>query len=231
MLVAMSYLSACSIKNLSPKDDCKIRTYTNFGLQSYTSKQFGTHQPVRIAVLPFEVPETFAYHTGTAGSYGAELANRVKAELVRSEEPYIVEYFSEAKWVGKKEDFFDGNYAALNVARNAGYDLIVLGYLTDITPQGLLELQTKIIDTNTAVTIFWARTALDSSPTVFSRAMMDFGYIPQNDSNLRISERSEELVRCTTRSILTSEGIPIVQEDAPLEQKPKQPSWTSQEHQ
>jgi hypothetical protein len=58
-------------------------------------------------------------------------------------------------WPRKKEEFFTGNFGALAFARDAGYDMIVVGYLDEIKRLDTWRVHTKVIEVASGTTLWY----------------------------------------------------------------------------
>ncbi len=164
-----------------------------------------------MAVVPFDVPVTFAQPGNEVADYGRELARRFQAEMFRTGEFGIVELFDRDRWPGKRDDFFGGNYQAIKLARDAGYDLVVLGFLETPTNAEELSLNVKIIDTDNQMTIWYGKTdvyARARSQQTFLANLAGLGLATERPDIFHFSERTDDLVYCSVSYILKSEQVP-----------------------
>ncbi|MCB0360947.1 MAG: hypothetical protein KDD44_14965, partial [Bdellovibrionales bacterium] len=131
-LVLVTSIGCTTHKLYLPTEGCKTRTYVNLQLVDYITRGNRFSSPPRLAVMPFDVPESFARSGNESTHYGRELARKFQLELRRSGELPIVELFNVDKWPGKREEYFTGNYGAISRATDAGFDLLFLGYVDEI---------------------------------------------------------------------------------------------------
>jgi hypothetical protein len=172
----------------------------------YLSVRYSSKQSHRTAVFPFDVQETFAPAGNDSVHFGRELAKAFTLELRRSEELGIIELFNRDRWPGKREEFFAGNYRALELARNAGYDLVFLGYLEDLRNDKDLVVYTKLIDTSNHVTIWAGRTQATSHRRSWRRDLSRTRVYQDRPDLFDFRERTEMLAHCTVNKILSSDG-------------------------
>jgi len=163
---------------------------------------------VRAAVIPFDVPETFAPLGNDSANYGRELARKVQGELNRAGGLPIVEIFNRDRWPGKRAEFFNGNYGAIDLARAAGYDLVIVGYLDDIKNEKSLGMYTKIIDTQDQVTIWSSRTEVSTSAREVRRALDATPFVNDRPDLFHFPERTDKLAECTVEGMLGEEAVP-----------------------
>lgn len=202
-------LSACSVQNWSDRyESCKSRAYTNASVEDYIRTRFHSQNMIRAAVIPFDVPEIFARSGNESENYGQVLAQKFHQELLRAGTVGIVELFARDTWPGKREEFFSGNYGAIELARNAGYDLVIVGYLDPLNDDRTLSLQTKIIDVSTNATVWYGQTEVESKDrawkSVFSRARL----LKQRPDRFVFPDRTDALINCTVAQIQESDLVP-----------------------
>lgn len=188
-------------------ETCKIDTYLNAGLRHYISSQYRSKKDFRAVILPFETQEQFAYHGPESDRVGWMLARKIQTQILGTGAIPIVEFYQYGNWPGKKNDFFNGNYIAQEFARNAGYDLLIVGYLEPIVHKDQLVLHTKAIDPATSVTLWNARATVSSYMQGINDSLARARLDTQQREMFYFPEKFEELTQCTTRS-LTSEEEP-----------------------
>ena len=125
------------------------------------------------------------------------------AEFHSSQTLPIVELFARDRWPGKRDDFFSGNYQAIEVARNAGYDLVVVGYLVPMKDDESLTVYTKLIDIANHITIWSAQTTSKSYDRRVRRTLAPTLLFEDRPDLFSFSERSDELARCTVERMLS----------------------------
>lgn len=185
-----------------------MRIYSNAELPAYVKSQYHSGQPVRMGIVPFDVPENFAPANSEAARYGHELARKFQLEFRRSGEVAVIELFDRDRWPGKREEYFNGNYGAIEIARNAGYDLVMVGFLEDIKNDEDLVLYTKIIDVTKNVTVWDGRTTVTSRAREENRQMADVFLATERPDLFAFPERAEKLVTCSIDHILTGTPVP-----------------------
>ena len=177
-------------------------------LTDYVKQRFDRNAMVRTAIIPFDVPESFAPLGNDSANYGRELARKIQGELNRSGEMKIVELFNRDRWPGKRAEFFNGNYGAIELARAAGYDLVVVGYLDDIKDEKSLGMYTKIIDTQDSVTIWSSRTEVTTIAREIRRTLDALPLGNDRPDLFHFPERTNKLAECTVEGILEEEPVP-----------------------
>lgn len=208
-MIPFGFLTGCVTSRL-PIDttQCNLRTDINLGLETYLSQRYGADHPVRMAVIPFDVPETFASPGPESGNFGREIARKFISELHQTGTVPIIELFNRDRWPGKREEFYAGNYTAIQYARSAGYDLVTVGYLEDLKNDEDLDLLTKIIDTSNNVTIWSGRTRVTSYDRRARRTLAPSLLFDDRPDLFAFPERVDRLARCTTVGLMHMKETP-----------------------
>ncbi len=198
-----------------------MRAYVNAGLLDYLKTRYDSTNTSRLAIIPFNVPESFAPSGMQSRHFGRDIALNFHQEIVGSGELGIVELFNRDRWPGKRAEFSHGNYQAIESARNAGYDLVLVGYLEDIVNETDLTLLTKLIDTSNGVTLWYGRTVTYSARRPLRRSISEysFGFVRDRPDSFAFQERVAEMARCTVDSILYGETV------EPGNNQQKEESW------
>lgn len=208
-LVCTAAFAGCSVSSWLPKTEgCKIRTIVNQDLSGYLSTRYHYNQPVRLAVIPFDVPESFARPGDDTHHFGRRLAKNFQEELLQRGLPNIVELFNRENWPGKRDDFFSGNYQSIEYARNAGYDLVLLGHMQDIRDDDQMVVYTKVIDVANSVSIWSAKTTVFSRQRGINRELDMVVKGVRQPELFPFTEQASELARCTVEEIAHGETVP-----------------------
>lgn len=203
LLCFLLCLSACSLLGLPSKSEgCKTWTYAGGSLGDYITQRYHSQQLVRAAIIPFDVQETFAPPGNESRHYGRELARKFQMELSAAEVVPIVQLFNVDRWPGKREEFFEGNYQAIAFARDAGFDLVVVGYLEELRNDEELVLYTKVIDTSNYVTIWSGKTVSFSRARRLNKALEQTRLLKDRPDLFDFPERTNELTTCTLAGVL-----------------------------
>lgn len=200
VLLFFSLLSvnSCSLIKLPVKTEhCKCHTYINLNLEDYLSERFSSGSLVRLGIIPFDVQESFAPPGNDSVHFGRGLAKQFTFELKKAEIIPVVELFNRDRWPGKREEFFTGNYQAIATARAAGYDLVMVGYLEEIKDESSLTLYSKIIDTQNNITVWDAKTVVESKSRAYRKALSDVHLAKDRPELFDFTAKSNELVNCT----------------------------------
>jgi len=197
--------SGCSLSKFLPtKEDCKFRTSLDLELPSYISKRYDLPGQVRMAIVPYDVQASFASPDADSaqGHYGRELAMTLQQAVLSSQEVGIVELFYQDTWPGKREEFYQGNRAAIRLARNAGFDFVVVGLMKDLRLDRSMRVHTKVIDVSNAVTIYSGEVQVElplNKAVMVSQELARTRQIPEQYDFRRGAEKHAE---CVTERIL-----------------------------
>lgn len=141
---------------------CNSRAYVRQELGGYITARYSSQSPVRLGIIPFSAPANISARNVEVPGLGDQVAEQVHAELLATEQVPIVEILPRQDWPRKKEEFFLGNFGALRTARDAGYDLILVGQLLRPTSLDRLHAAVKVIDTESRMTVYYGETAVES---------------------------------------------------------------------
>jgi hypothetical protein len=154
-----------------------------------------------MGVIPFDVPETFARSGPQSRNAGQQLARQVVQKLTASGAVPIVELFDRDNWPGKRAEFYSGNYGAIEQARGAGYDLVMVGYLEEPSNSETLSLATKIIDTQNQTTVWFGRANANSNARELNKFYHRTRVARQRDEFFAFPERFDEATSCTVNYV------------------------------
>lgn len=154
-LVVGVLASGCAAIHERYGEHCKSRAYTKGILSDYLSTRYVSGSPVRMAVIPFSVPANISYYNSERPGFGNQMAWMVQAEMLRTGIVPIVEVLNRPDWPGKKEEFFTGNFGSIEMARDAGYDLALVGNVEPVKSLESISASIKIIDVESGVTVWY----------------------------------------------------------------------------
>lgn len=211
--IVLTWCAGCAAADFPQgTEDCKFWTYINVGWLDYLKVRYNSQPFVRIAIIPFDVQESFAPPGNESLHYGRELARRFQSELQSTQELSIVEVFNQDRWPGKREEFFIGNHRAIQLARDAGYDFVIVGYLEELKNAEEMNLFTKVIDTSNGVSVWYGKTMAFSRKRAIRDFFVDARLAQRRPELFYFSERAGELAFCAVDQILHSEpplgGVP-----------------------
>lgn len=159
ILTLFFYVSAtgCAYLQRHYGEHCNSRAYTQIILSDYITSRYVSGSQVRMAVIPFSVPANISYRNMELPGLGNEMAWMVKAEMLRTGIVPIVEVLNRQDWPSKKEEFFTGNFGAIDMARDAGYDLVLVGFIDPINSLEAASASVKIIDVDSGITVWYGQ--------------------------------------------------------------------------
>jgi len=163
LLTCLLGTSSCSYLGRHLGEWCNTRAYVRTDLQSFMDQRFTPKSPVRTGVIPFVVPANLSARSAQQPGLGNELAWSLQRKLLETEVFPIIEVLNREDWPRKKEEFFTGNFGALAFARDAGYDLIVVGYLDPFDRLDTWNVHTKIIEVASGITIWYGTSKVYTS--------------------------------------------------------------------
>ncbi|MCB0334665.1 MAG: hypothetical protein KDD62_00125 [Bdellovibrionales bacterium] len=211
-LCCISLLSGCAVyKDLRYRYaiPCKNHAHLQFIFEDYVSRRFHSQSPIRVAVVPFSVPANLAYRSAEFPGVGNELAWKLHADLLQSGRIPIVEVFNRQDWPGKKDEFFTGNFGAISFARQAGYDLVLVGNLELPRQLGSLTAQAKLIEVESGVTVWYGESTINESYGDYQRERQWWWwYDKKRPDKLMGNQLVEDLAQCLTNNVLSDDYMP-----------------------
>ncbi len=204
-LCCLVCFSACSLIDEHYAEPCNSHAYSKVILPDYISSRFIPGSPVRLGVIPFSVQENLAPNGPERPGIGNEIAWKLQANLLHSGDIPIVELFNRQDWPGKKEEFFTGNFGAISIAREAGFDLLLVGYLEPLTSLDSMTAYVKIIEAESGMTLYYGKTKVTTYQTELQHArgmLLLEDYRPPTVYGEILTTR---LAQCIADSILNQE--------------------------
>jgi len=199
-------------------EECKSRTYLRIPVQEHLSTEYSNNPMARLGIVPFVAPANFAGFGDSQPPLGSQLAWRLQAEMLHLNKIPIVEVTTWTDWPLKREDFFSGNFEAMQRARDAGYDLVFVGYLEESNPQEVAVLG-KMIDVNLGKTLWYGRALAFSRRNKLADLKRHFGPSYDHSINtLDLYPLYSKLVECLAEEAL-SDDLEIDDDDNAT------PSW------
>lgn len=207
----LSLLSGCTLyKDLRYHYDvpCKNHANVQFIFEDYVSRRFHSQSPVRVAVIPFSTQANISYTDFQFQGLGNKLAWEVHANLMASGRIPVIEVFNRQDWPGKMEEFFTGNFGAISFARQAGYDMVLVGYVEPIRQLGQMEAHAKLIEVESGVTVWYGRSSFTESYSDFQRAGHSWWFGKRRPDKIMGTRIAEDLAVCIARNLLSEEPTP-----------------------
>ncbi len=156
-LVVNSLLGCSFLDYFNTSHECKTHAYIRQSVTSYLSTRFHSGERARIGILPFSVPANLTATQAFPEGLPLEIARTLQAQLLDFEELPIVEVLPREDWPGKRDEFSTGNHSAITMARNAGFDFVIVGMLEPLQSLNSATINSKIIDTDNGVTLWYGR--------------------------------------------------------------------------
>ncbi|RMG41457.1 MAG: hypothetical protein D6719_08545 [Candidatus Dadabacteria bacterium] len=159
-----------------------------------------------MAIIPFTVPANVTSRGNQFPGLDVQLAYKVHSEFLRSGRVPIVEVLNRQDWPGKRDEFFNGNFGAIEMARAAGYDLVLVGFVDNMTSLDQMSSYTKVIETETGMTIWYgrvtARTKRDQYDSLRAQlALPGIDIHPHRKPSLYPSFIIDKLAQCIVSNI------------------------------
>ncbi len=175
---------------------CNTRAYVRTDLQSFMDQRFTPKSPVRTGVIPFVVPANLAARSDQQPGLGNELAWATQRKLLETGVFPIIEVLNRQDWPRKKEEFFTGNFGALAYARDAGYDVIVIGYLDPIVRLDTWTVHTKVIEVASGVTLWYGSSTVNTDRADMWETSSTLGLTDRRPDLLYTRELLETVTSC-----------------------------------
>ncbi len=154
-ITASILLTSCSLIYEHYGESCNSHAYLNRGLEDFIKSRYHYNSPVRMAIIPFSVAANISSQDMNLPGLGNEMAWKVHAKMLEGGQVPIVEVFNRQGWPRKKEEFFAGNFGAIDIAREAGYDLVMVGYIEPQSEINELNAYVKILDAESGITVYY----------------------------------------------------------------------------
>jgi len=181
---------------------CKTRAYVWTDAESFITTRFPRHSPVRLAIIPFVTPANLAARDNELPGLGNQFAWSVQRDLISAEIFPIVEVLNRQDWPGKKEEFFTGNFGSLNYARDAGYDLVMVGYLEPQDRIDTIVVHTKLIDVESGITLWYGTNTTYTIRPDLLEVSSTFGFTDRRPDLMYTNPLMQEASRCIAWSVL-----------------------------
>ncbi len=204
-------LSACSYFRRAQREfngTCTNHAYTQLNLEDYLTRRFHSKAPVRLGVVPFSVPANFASRGVESPGIDMKLAWQVQSKLLAGGIVPIVEIFNRLDWPGKKDEFFTGNFGALSFAREAGYDMVLVGYVQPINSLQSMTVQTKVIEVESGITVWYGESIVTPYDPNFERSNKWWWFGETRPDILNLDLTLNDLSNCIVQGIEGEEDLP-----------------------
>lgn len=168
-LTTVVSLTSCAYLKDRTLDQCKTHAYVDSVLEDYLSTRYQTNSQVRLGIIPFVVPANLTQRPFQYRGLGNELAFQLQAQILNQDVVPITEVLNREDWPGKKDEFYTGNFGALSQAREAGYDLILVGIVDSYNAFAEVTASAKLIDVESGVTLWYGKTTVHTRRRDFDR--------------------------------------------------------------
>jgi|LakMenEpi03Aug12_release.lakeMendotaPanAssembly.Ray.scaffolds.fasta_scaffold688091_1 hypothetical protein len=207
LLTSAPLFAGCSIIGRNTGEYCKTRAYVRTDIESFITTRFARNSPVRIAIIPFDVPANLAGSSNELPGLGNQLAWRVQQELLRTELLPIVEIFNREDWPRKKEEFFTGNFGALERAKDAGYDMVLVGRMDSQTRIDTWTVHTKLIEVESGISLWYGTsTAYTTRPDQWE-IPATLGWVDRRPDLIFSEAILEELATCIAHDMMNDPEV------------------------
>lgn len=149
--------SACSFRTHYNKYQCNSRAYVSTDVAEYVSARFSSPSNVRLGIVPFSVPANLAQRGDLYNDLASSMARRLQGGMLEIGVFGIAEIFNRPDWPQKREEFFTGNFGAMSLARDAGYDFILIGLIDELRSAHNLTIYSKVIEVESGITLWFAK--------------------------------------------------------------------------
>lgn len=200
-LTLLGSITGCTYITRHYAEPCKSRAFIGANLADYISTRFNRNAPVRLAIVPYSVPANLSFAGAERPGLGSDIAQRLQSELLPTGLVPIVEVFNRQDWPAKKDEFFRGNFNALQMARDAGYDLVMVGNIQPQRSMDSFTAQTKVIEVESGTTVFYGESTVATNRPGWEEARTAIWLDQVTPNQLYIPDMLHELSRCIVRSV------------------------------
>ncbi len=208
------FLFGCSfLEPLHPEfgdaitDGCNNRASVRLPLDQYITDRYPRGSLLRLGIFPFSTSAKLAYSTDGFSSFGERIAEDFQSVFLRSGKVGVAEVFDPQDWPEKKTEFFKGNYGSIAWGKQAGYDLILVGYLDRQRGIDELHAYAKLIDVNLGVTVWYGESTVGEVKYQTKHGDPWWFFGSRRLDKLPIHELREKLVSCLAENVFDDEGI------------------------
>ena len=187
---------------------CNSRAYVQIPITDHLTTRFDSDAPVRLGVIPFSVPANLAPRSGQAHTLGNELAWNIHREMLSQGIIPISEVLNREDWPGKRDEFFHGNFGAIASAREAGYDLVLVGYVDPIKALDTVTAQGKLIEVDSGITLWYGTVSATSARKDVQDNLSRFWLASKRPDMLNFGPLTEKLARCIVEEAVMERVAP-----------------------
>ncbi len=191
----------CALIGRHSGEWCKTRAYIKTDLEGYINQRFTAKSPVRVGVIPFSVPANLANRGDQMPGLDNQFAWELQRKLLATELFPIIEGLDRQDWPGKKEEFFSGNFGALAYARDAGYDMIVVGYMEPLHRLDTWTIHTKVIEVAGGTTLWFGTSTAYTTRHDMLEVSSTLGMTDRRPDLQYVDALLETITSCVSREI------------------------------
>jgi len=201
--------TACSTLNLQQEEVCNSHAHIRVPLDEFVNQRFPTGIPVRLGIIPFATPVNLAAQSDRQPGAGKQLARYLQREFLSSQtSANIVEVMDRSDWPGQAEQFFHGNFNAISMARDAGFDLVLVGVIESPRSIDAVSAFSKLIEVESGITVWNGRSEASTNANVRSRSGISSWWAGDEQRYPRTNLLLESLAFCITQNALTDTPVP-----------------------
>ncbi len=201
-LCAILLQAGCAYLEDRYGESCKSHADIRQGVMDYITRRYPSGAPVRLGIIPFSVPANLTTTNNELPGLENTLTRKIYSALIDYQEIPIIEILNREDWPGKKEDFFTGNHGALKIARDAGYDLVLVGSVEPLTSLTSMTAYSKLMDTESGVTIWFGKSTVDTHRRRMQNSAAYIGLENRRPDKIFTSSMTEELARCVAKAVM-----------------------------
>lgn len=201
-------LTSCSLVSRHFQETCQSKAFSQQILADYIATRFVPNSPARLAIVPASVPANMSSFTNEQPGVGNELAWKIHQAVLSHHQIPIVEVLNRQEWPGKKEEFFTGNFGAIQFARDAGYDFVLV---TRVEPQRSLDsatAYTKVIDVESGTTIYYGTSTASTLRDDYNDWTAPLGLSKRDPSLVYTNQIFDALAKCIAKDVMAEKTNP-----------------------
>lgn len=206
MLSVCLYSAGCAYLGNHVGEWCNTRAYVRTDLGAYIDQRFTPKSPVRVGIIPFDVPANLSARSAQMPGLGNQLAWAMHRNLLATETFPIIEVLNREDWPRKKEQFFTGNFGALQFSRDAGYDMIVIGYLEPVTRLDTWVVHSKVIEVASGTTLWYGSSKVYTNRSDMHEVSSFVGLTDRRPDILWNDKLLETVAECIAYEMTTDPG-------------------------
>ena len=187
------------------EDECKTHAYIDNRLPEFITQRYGRKSQARLGIIPLSVPANFAGQGPGRPDWGYDFAVMLDQELLATSEIPVVEVLDRRDWPGKAEEFSAGNFGAIQIARDAGYDLVLVGMLQPLKTNNELSISTKVIETESGITVWYGTTNIISYQEDIHRSAAYINLTTLSPDKVYTPQMASSMAKCLAKKIVLQE--------------------------